>query len=102
MRGPELCLTGSLCGTIAFKAKIFCLVGRSGKTKFDLALPGVGLELPATLAQSQLPVTMQPLPVADAQGDGTAYKNYVVGLPPRGNGSMLLGPASFLLFLSPH
>lgn len=42
----------SFCGTIALKAEIVCLVGRRDKTKFDLAPPGVDLELPMALAST--------------------------------------------------
>lgn len=42
----------SFCGTIALKAEIVCLVGRRDKTKFDLAPPGLDLELPVALAST--------------------------------------------------
>lgn len=57
------------CDTIALKAEIFCSVGRRDKTKFDLAPPGVELELPATLAQSQLSITTQPFQWAFQRGE---------------------------------
>lgn len=57
------------CDTIALKAEIFCPVGRRDKTKFDLALPGVGLELPAALAQSQLSIATQPFQWAFQRGE---------------------------------
>lgn len=57
------------CDTIALKAEIFCPVDRRDKTKFDLAPPGVEVELPAALAQSQLSITTQPFQWAFQRGE---------------------------------